>query len=171
MKPVRMLFIFFLFVIPALSFAQTGSTNEIDHPMIKPMPGFQLEPSISEKSDFSTYTFRIKNGNDTENIEKKGRFWKLHYYKKNDKGKIDQSVSKVEITENYKAAAVELGGEVLYEIRGKITFTVPLNNGAKLWCFVVAQNGNYDLNIIEVEGFKKQLTFDADEMMRILDSS
>ena len=71
---------------------------------------------------------------------------------------------------NYRAAAKEMGGKVLYAKRGKITFTLPLNNGGTLWAYVTALDGNYDLIIIEEEGFKKQLVFSAYQMKRTLDS-
>jgi len=144
--------------------------ESIEHPMVKKMPGFELVETLSKKSDFSTFSFRIKENKKTTTVEKKGRFWKLHFEKRNDKDKIDKKTSKIDIMNNYRFAAKEMSGKVLYAERGKITFTLPLNNGGKLWGYVTALDGNYDLIIIEEEGFEKQLVFSADQMKRTLDS-
>jgi len=155
-----------LFFFNTTSLAQ----ESIEHPMVKKMPGFELVETLSKKSDFSTFSFRIIENKKTTTEEKKGRYWKLHYENRDEKGKFNQKISKIDIMNNYRFAAKEMGGEVLYAERGKITFTLPLNAGGKLWGYVTALDGNYDLIIIEEVGFEKQLVFSADQMKRTLDS-
>jgi len=159
------LLIFFMFFS-----SYTSAQASIEHPMVKKMPDFKLVEALSKKSDFSIFPFRIIKNKKTSTIEKQGRYWKLHYENRNEKGKINRKISKIDIMNNYRAAAKEMGGKVLYAKRGKITFTLPLNNGTKLWAYVTALDGNYDLVIIEEKGFAKQLTFSADQMKRALDS-
>lgn len=162
----------FVFLILAFFFFNSNclAQESIEHPMVKKMPGFELVETLSKKSDFSTFEFRIKENKKTTTVEKKGRYWKLHYENRTNKGKIDKKVSKIDIMNNYRFAAKEMSGKVFYAERGKITFTLPLNGGGKLWGYVTALDGNYDLIIIEEEGFEKQLVFSADQMKRTLDS-
>jgi len=161
---ISLIQILFFFTISSIA------QESIEHLMVKKMPGFELVETLSKKSDFSTFSFRIIENKKTTTIEKKGKYWKLHYENRNDKGKIGKKISKIDIMNNYRFAAKEMGGEVFYAERGKITFTLPLNGSGKLWGYVTALDGNYDLIIIEEEGFEKQLVFSADQMKRTLDS-
>lgn len=163
---------FFILLLLSLLFnaALLNSQDDIEHSMVKKMPGFKLKKSLSKKSNFSIFKFRIIENKKTITLEKKGRYWKLVYHNKDNKGKFNTKISKIDIMNNYRAAAKEMGGKVLYAKRGRITFTLPLNNGGKLWAYVFALDGNYELIIIEEEGFKKQLVFSADQMKRTLDS-
>ncbi len=164
-KFLMLLFIFLLFNTSSLQ-----SQDDIEHPMIKKMPGFELIKTLSKKSKFSTFQFRISKNKKTTTVEKKGRYWKLVYVNSNNKGKVNTKISKIDIMNNYRAAAKEMGGKVFYAKRGRVTFTLPLNDGGKLWAYVTALDGRYDLIIIEEEGFEKQLVFSADQMKRTLDS-
>jgi len=147
---ISLIQILFFFTISSIA------QESIEHLMVKKMPGFELVETLSKKSDFSTFSFRIIENKKTTTIEKKGKYWKLHYENRNDKGKIGKKISKIDIMNNYRFAAKEMGGEVFYAERGKITFTLPLNGSGKLWGYVTALDGNYDLIIIEEEGFEKQ---------------
>lgn len=163
---------FFILLLLSLLFnaALLNSQDDIEHSMVKKMPGFKLKKSLSKKSNFSIFQFRIIENKKIITLEKKGRYWKLVYHNLDNKGKFNTKISKIDIMNNYRAAAKEMGGKVLYAKRGKITFTLPLNNGGTLWAYVTALDGNYDLIIIEEEGFKKQLVFSAYQMKRTLDS-
>lgn len=163
---------FFILLLLSLLFnaALLNSQDDIEHSMVKKMPHFKLKKSLSKKSNFSIFQFRIIENKKTITVEKKGRYWKLVYHNLDNKGKFNTKISKIDIMNNYRAAAKEMGGKVLYAKRGRITFTLPLNNGGILWAYVFALDGNYELIIIEEEGFKKQLVFSADQMKRTLDS-
>lgn len=163
---------FFILLLLSLLFnaALLNSQDDIEHSMVKKMPGFKLKKSLSKKSNFSIFQFRIIENKKIITVEKKGRYWKLVYHNLDNKGKFNTKISKIDIMNNYRAAAKEMGGKVLYAKRGKITFTLPLNNGGTLWAYVTALDGNYDLIIIEEEGFEKQLIFSAYQMKRTLDS-
>ena len=155
-----------------LIFFSTGSYGQetMGHPIIKPMPKAELVESLSEQVDFATYAFRTDQATGMELVEKKGRHWKLVYVIKNELGKTDQQVSRTEILENIKAAAKEIGGEILYERRnGKMTFTLPMENGSTILAYVTARTGSYEIFIIEEAGFKQRLTFGAAEMQKALD--
>lgn len=137
-----------------------------EHPVIKPMPRSKIVSAQSSLKNFASYQFRIKKG---KKIEKKGRYWHLRYRIKDTHGKVDRTIGSEEITENYRKAALEKGGSILYAAGYALTFTLPRKDGGITWAYLVAGNGSYDLYIIDEKGFKKQLTFGADEMKRQLD--
>ncbi|MFQ5865339.1 MAG: OmpA family protein [bacterium] len=140
-----------------------------DHPVVKPMPRSEMAAAQSQMKSFSSYTFNVKKGRKTEKVEKKGKYWKLRYLIKDANGRIDRNVGREEIVQNYKSAALEKGGEILYEAGYLLTFTLPRKDGGTTWTYLSAGNGSYDLYIIDEAGFKKQLTFGADEMKKALD--
>jgi outer membrane protein OmpA-like peptidoglycan-associated protein len=160
---VLSLFVFFL------------GTNEVlaegnEHPVIKPVPGSSVS-SKPEYKRFHAYTFRYeKNG---KRIEKKvkGQYWRLNYkyYKKN--GEEDRSVSALETIENFKEAAIERNGSILTERDHELIFTLPMSDGGKIWTHVYCNgwSGYYQLFIVEEKGFKKTLTFGAEEIKKQLD--
>ena len=140
-----------------------------DHGVIKPMPRSNLVKGQSSMKNFSSYTFSIKKGKKTEKIEKSGKHWQLRYLIKDANGKIDRNVSSQEIVRNYKEAALEKGGDILFEGGYILVFTLPRKDGGTTWAKVVAGDGSYYLYIIDETAFKRQLTFGADEMKRQLD--
>ena len=141
-----------------------------EHPVIKSIPGFQLVSTQSRTKNYAPYQFRVvKKGKKAERVEKKGKYWHLRYVIKDAKGKIDRSVSREEIVQNYKEAAIEKGGDILYEGGYLLTFTLTREDGGKTWAFLSAGDGYYNLYIIDEAAFKKQLTFDAEEMKKVLD--
>ena len=157
-----------VFFLPVYGFQSYGQ-EAMEHSVIKPMPKSVLIPAQSKKLKFSSYSFYVKKGKKAERVEKKGKYWRLRYIIKDAQGRTNRSVSRMEIAENYKAAALEKGGTVLYEVKGRLTFTLPMQNGGKTWAFVSAGEGSYNIHIIEEAGFKKQLTFGAEEMKSALD--
>jgi outer membrane protein OmpA-like peptidoglycan-associated protein len=140
-----------------------------EHPVIKPIPRSQLVPAQSRAKNYASHQFRVKKGKKAEKVEKKGKYWHLRYVIKDGNGKIDKSVSREEIVQNYKEAALEKGGNILYEETYLMTFTLTRKDGGTTWAFLSAGNGSYNLDIIDEAAFKKQLTFDAEEMKRALD--
>ena len=140
-----------------------------EHPVIKPMPRSQLVPAQSRVKNHASHPFQVKKGKKAEKIEKKGKYWHLRYLIKDTNGKTDRSVSREEIVQNYKEAALEKGGNILYERAYLLTFTLTRKDGGTTWAFLSAGDGSYNLDIIDEATFKKQLTFDAKEMKRALD--
>ena len=76
----------------------------------------------------------------------------------------------LEYIENYRQAALEQGGEVLYQNGGYLTFRLP-GDGVRTWVEVhVWNHSQQDLRIIEEAGFEKKLTFGPAEMKAALDA-
>lgn len=144
-----------------------------EHPVIKPYPGSVLAENMSKYDDFGEFDFRIKDPKTNRPINKKiqGKYWYLLYEVKNPDGSRKRDISRLEFFENFKAAAVEKGGEVLFEDQGQLVFSLPREDGGKTWCKVapVANLGQQYLTIIDEKGFEKSLTFSAEEMKMALD--
>lgn len=165
--------IFYLF-IPVFLFTVSVYAKEVkEHPLIRPFPGSVLVHNFKHLyHDFGEYSFRVKDAQTGKRSKKKvqGKEWKLRYILLDAKGKWDGSHSILEFRENYKQAALENGGTILYENQGYLTFTLPGDNGSDTWCEVQIWNKSMqDLRIIEQAGFKKSLTFGPAEMKATLD--
>ena len=162
---VLLVIVFLAFWEPAVALSKAE-----EHPVIKSIPGFQLVPAQSRIKNYAPYQFRVKTkGKKAERVEKKGKYWQLKYVIKDAKGKIDRSVSREEIVQNYKEAAIEKGGEIHYAVGYLLTFSLTREDGGKTWASLTAGDGSYNLYIIDEAAFKKQLTFDAEKMKKALD--
>lgn len=139
-----------------------------EHGVIKPMPRSQIVPAQSRVHNYASHRFLIQKGKKSERVEKKGKYWHFRYLIKDANGKIDRTVSREEIVQNYKEAALEKGGTILYEAGYLLTFSLTRKDGGTTWAYLSAGNGSYNLDIIDEAAFKKQLTFGAEEMMRAL---
>ena len=144
-----------------------------EHPMIRPYPGSVLAENMSRYTKFDQHEFFVTN-EDTGKRDKKavkGEYWRLLYEVRNPDGSRVQDISKLEFFENYKAAVEEKGGQVLFEDRSHLTFTLPRENGGITYCQVTgnAGLGQQDLTIVDEEPFKKSLTFGPAEMKAALD--
>jgi hypothetical protein len=130
-----------------------------DHPVIKPIPGSTLDSDDSEFSSYVAYTFKYKQDGKTVEKKIKGKYWRLEYQFLKDDGKRDESVSELEIIENYKQASLEKNGEVLGEDSRNLLFTLN-SEGKKYWVHLEAGSwkGWYCLNIIEQKDFKNKLS-------------
>lgn len=158
-----------MFLVAALA-ATAGECKE--HPLIRPWPGSELE-SNCQYNNFNEYTFRVTDEKTGETLKKtvQGKFWRLTYILYDENRKWETSHAILEYRQNYKQAALEKGGTVLYENQGSLTFTLPGDDGSTTWCEVQVWNKSMqDLRIIEVAGMKKTMTFGPAEMKAALDA-
>lgn len=141
-----------------------------DHPVIKPVPG-STASSNPKYQKFNAYTFRYKENGKRIEKKVKGKYWRFDYKYLLENGKTDDSVSALETLENFKQAAIEKDGEILKDTDIELIFTLLLSDGRKLWARVYCNgwNGYYQLYIVEEKGFKKKLTFGAEEIKKQLD--
>ncbi len=157
-----------IFRICFLSFWAVISTFIIaqDHPVIRPIPGFDLDDR--EFEDYASYTFRIEKDGQVSEKKIEGRYWFLYY--ENTKG--ERTFSKLEIIKNYRQAALEKGGQILSEENDtKLDFCMPVSDGVKIWVHLHTWVDSYELYIIEEETFEKKLELGAKEMMSQLKGS
>ena len=155
--PVKFFLTGLLFVLTFL-LAEAGAKQK-EHPFIRPIPGFTLEPG-SEYKNFSAHTFKVETGDGEKKKEVKGRYWALIY--EYEKGA--REFSRLDIMENYRQAALEKGGKILSQDDAAMDFSVPLPEGSTSWVHLHTWTDYYELTIVDEEGFKKKLTFSAREM-------
>ena len=144
-----------------------------EHPIIKPYPNSVLAKNMSKYSKFDQFEFFVQNKKtkQREKINVKGQYWKLLYEVRKPNGERVQDISTVEFLENYKNAALEKGGEVLWEDRGVLDIRIPRDDGGNTYCQIMpsANLGQIYLNIIDEKAFKQSLTFGVDELKSALD--
>jgi len=141
-----------------------------DHPVIKPIPGSTLDSSYSEYINYNAYTYKYEQDGESVESKVKGKNWKLDYQFLKEDGNRDESVSVLEILENYRQAALEKGGKILKEGDRDLIFTL-ISEDKKIWVHLKAGSwkGWYRLNIIEEKGFVQKLVFGAEEIKKQLD--
>lgn len=145
-----------------------------EHPLIRPFPGSILDERISKYQEFNAFDFTVVNpqtGKD-EKRTVKGNYRKLVYNLFKENGAPNKDVSPIEFFENFKAAALEKGGEIKWEhrVRG-LVFTLPRENGGVTWCKVEATDyGRTYLNIIDEKPLEASLEFGPAQMKAALDA-
>lgn len=159
-----------LFLIPS---EKISAQDILEHPVIKPFPNSVLANNMSKYDKFNEFEFIVmdKGTKKKNKVKVKGKYWQLLYEVRTPSGDRVKDISKVEYFENYKNAAREKGGEILFEDQQYLYLRIPKSDGGKTWCRVgpVPKLGQIYLNIIDEEGFKQSLTFGADELKTALD--
>ena len=114
-----------------------------EHPLIRPYPGSVLAQNMSKFQKFNAADFYVTDPATKKRIKKtiKGKYWRLLYEVRTPSGERVRDISKLEFFENFKAAALEKGGEVRYEGSGQLVFTVPNDEGGTTWCRVAGNAG------------------------------
>ncbi|MBN1356937.1 OmpA family protein [bacterium] len=145
-----------------------------EHPVITAIPGFTARSEYTENRDFHQHEFWFADPESGEWKKQtvRGKYWYLYYEALDAEGNPNESISPVEIMENYKAAALEKGGKILLEDgnNGYLTFTIPGPDTAITWCYVEASTGSYSIYIIEEKNFEKKLNFSADHIRKELEA-
>ena len=126
-----------------------------EHPIIKFFPDSECK---GEYKRYDRFEFPVEeNGKETKK-EVRGKHW---YFR----CKTDEEVSRLELIDNYKYAALKKDGQILHEDYNSLVFTVADPEGPVIWTLLVATGGGgYRLNIIEEKAFQKRLKFGAKQM-------
>ena len=159
----------FLLVIAAVSSVQAADV--IEHPVIRPYPGSVPGKGLCKHNNFSSHDFTWINPETGKQEKKtvKGEYWYLLYEARKPNGERNTDISKLEFYENFKAAAQEKGGKVVFE-NGRLVFTLPRDDGGTTWCEVSTTSlGQTYLTIIDEKGFTQKLTFGPQELKEALD--
>lgn len=161
---------FFLLVFCGLESFTIAGQDTLEHPVVKPMPGSILKAKISKKQNYSTFKFRVKEGNKVSSVEKGGQYWELRYEFRDADGKIDRTISRAEVIGNYVAAVKEKGGAILSQGSNFLVFSVPRQDGGKSWVKLTSNAGNYVLSVIDEKALEPVLSFGAEELKLALDA-
>ncbi|WP_157861401.1 OmpA family protein [Desulfurivibrio alkaliphilus] len=142
--------------------------------MIRPFPGAVLHERSSVYQNFDSYEFQVRNPQ-TGRAERqmvKGEYRRLRYFLHKEDGSRDTSVSRVEYFENFKSAALAMGGEIKWEDSRELVFTIPREDGGVTWCRVEVSvgAGSTILIIIDEEPLEIKLEFGPDQMKAALDA-
>jgi OmpA-OmpF porin, OOP family len=171
MKRVITLYGLFCLAIFAVS-VHAKTTNE--HPLVRPYPGSVLAENMSHYSTFDAYEFYCMNETTQKRQKKtiKGEYWRLLYEVRTPSGDRVKTISKLEFFENYRKAAEEKGGQVVFEDVAQLVLTIPREDGGITWLRVAgnAGLGQQDLIIVDEKPFKKSMTFGPAEMKAALDA-
>ncbi len=167
----------FAFIAVMILFAgslQAGAQEVTEHPLIRPFPGTVFDQIRSEYQNFSEYEFRV--GTPPRSYEAhtvRGEYRHLRYTLYNEDGTPNRDVSQVEYFENFKAAALEKGGEIKWEDRHYgLVFTIPREDGGITWCRVQTSvsAARTTLSIIDEKPLVTTLEFTPAQMMAALDA-
>lgn len=159
--------------IACCGFAVASEDDKLEHPLIRPFPGSVLIEDFSHYRKYDVYEFSVTDPETGETAEKpvKGEYRRLQYEVKDENGKPVPHISQLEFRENYRVAAEEKGGEVLYEDRNIMTFTVPREDGGITYCELSGNvgRGQQRLKIVDEKPFKRSMKFGPKEMKAALD--
>ena len=131
------------------------------------MPGYFLSGGSSFKeSQFDAYEFTVRQGD--RNVRQRVEGHLLVYYYYFDKTTGTTMPSALQIERNYQNAAVNSGGEILYDGHdGYGTTTLHVTKkGLESWA-EIKTNGNglaYYVTIVERQGMKQDVTANADAL-------
>ena len=156
-----------LFIIPI-------QAKEVpEHSFIRPFPDSVLVTNMSKHQNFNSYEFYIMNETTNTREKKlvKGEYWRLLYEVRTASGERVQNISKLEFFENYKAAAEQRGGKVVFQDVGQMVLAIPRDDGGVTWLRVAgnAGLGQQDLIIIDEEPFEQSMTFGPKALKEALD--
>lgn len=141
-----------------------------EHPFIRPFPGSVMAQNMSKYMKYDAFDFSVTDPETgkTEKVSIKGEYRRLLYEVFKENGERNTDISHLEFYENFKAAALEQGGEVRRE--EPLIFTIPRDDGGTTWCQVETTSlGQTYLTIVDEKPFRKSLTFGPAEMKTALD--
>ena len=164
----------FLAVIFFVTGTVPGISQEVtEHPLIRPFPGSVLDDRRAEYQNFGEYEFRAGEGRNYDIHTIMGEYRSLRYILSNDDGSLNRDISQLEYFENFKAAALEKGGEIKWEDRHYgLVFTISREDGGITWCRVTATPAaaRHDLFIIDQRPLETVLEFSPAQMKAALEA-
>jgi len=165
--------LFVVFLLLVLFIIPVQAREVPEHSFIRPFPNSVLATTISKHDSFNSYEFYYMNETNNKREKKlvKGEYWRLIYEVRTASGDRVQNISKLEFFENYKAAAEQRGGKVVFQDAVQMILTIPRDDGGITWLRVAgnAGLGQQDLIIIDEEPFKQSLTFGPKALKEALD--
>lgn len=174
MRMISGIFALLTLIVLVAGTAPANGQEVTEHPLIRPYPGAVFDERRSEQRNFSEYEFWVGTPpRDYTTHKVRGEFRNLYYFLYNEDGSPNRNVSQLEYFENFKAAALEKGGEIKWEDRRSgLVFTIPREDGGVTWCHVVtaAGSGRTTLRIIDEKPLETVLEFGPAQMMAALDA-
>lgn len=160
--PLTLMVVIGSILITGATFAKDDS---LEHPVIKPMPGYQIIPRISKKDPFGSLSIKIKEDRKTTRKKVDGQFWRLNYTK-GDKSQVSAG----EIIGNYHSAIKEKGGKITFSSKNDLHFSVPRKDGGISYATLHVAYSHYEIKIVDEKSLKTVLSFGAEELKKALDT-
>lgn len=165
--------LFLVFLLLVIFITPVHAKEVPEHPFIRPFPESVLATSMSKHENFGSYEFYFMNESTNKREKKliKGEYWKLLYEVRTASGERVRNISSLEFFENYKAAAIQRGGKLVFQDVVQMVLTIPRDDGGITWLMVSgnAGLGQQDLIIIDEEAFEQSLTFGPKALKEALD--
>ena len=148
------------FVLP-LGFDLVHASDDLEHPIVKPIAGSQFLTDKSFREDFGELRVDY-TGERGEQKLAEGVEWKLAYQ--------IESMSRDEIKANYTRAVQAIGGERYGLNRAtRANFRIPTVDGGLSWLKLVLKSGGiYELELIDEAQLELAVTFDAEGLTKQL---
>lgn len=164
----------FLTVLFLAAGALPAISQEVtEHPLIRPFPGAVFDEGRSEYQNYGSYEFRDGMGRNYEVQTIMGEYRSLRYHLYHDNGSPNRDVSQIEYFENFKAAVLDMGGEIKWEDRHYgLVFTISRDDGGMTWCRLTATPaaGRHDLFIVDQNPLETVLEFGQAQMKAALET-
>ena len=165
--------LFVVFLLLAIFIIPVQAKEVPEHSFIRPFPDSVLATALSKHENFNSYEFYYLNKTTNKREKKliKGEYWRLLYEVRTTSGDRVQDISMLEFFENYKAAAEQRGGKMVFQDVAQMVLTIPRDDGGITWLRVTgnARLGQQDLIIIDEAPFKQSLTFGPKALKEALD--
>ena len=165
MKHTRIIRITFVICSLLITGAIFAKDDSLEHPVIKPMPGYEIIQRISKKDPFGTLSIKMRANNKTSIKKVDGQFWRLSYNKA-DKSPVSAGV----ILGNYQKAVSEKGGKVTFSSKKDLHFSVPRKDGGISYATLHVAYSHYEMKIVDEKSLKTVLSFGAEELKKALDT-
>lgn len=154
-----------LMLFPLAAIAQEDEEGCKDHRDIPRYPGYYIA-GCSEK-DFASFEFPLDNDRAET---KEGRYLRIEYRLKDDQ----KDPGATAIARNFQNAFQKKGGKILYKyddgVSTESTLSMPLGKSER-WMLVRANNGGYDLEIVEIKAMEQKVEVSASEMLEALNKN
>ena len=159
----------FTIIVLMCSLLFTGTVyakeNSLEHPVIKPMPGYKIIERISQNDPFGSLSVKIKENRKITRKKVDGQYWRLSY------NKADKSrVSAGEIIGNYNSAILKKGGKITFSSKNDLHFSVPRKDGGISFATLHVAYSHYEIKIVDEKSLKTVLSFGAEELKKALDT-
>ncbi|GAB6095307.1 hypothetical protein JCM14469_15590 [Desulfatiferula olefinivorans] len=133
-----------------------------EHPDVLPFPGSVLAEKMSKYNKFNSAQFYRTHPQTKkkETINVKGEYYYLLYEVRTASGDRVRDISKTEFFEHFRKTAKGKGGEIIYEDQSYLIFSIPGNQGSKVWCKlnVTANMGQQYVLIVDEKSSEPEMS-------------
>jgi outer membrane protein OmpA-like peptidoglycan-associated protein len=151
----------------SIVFAQQDAKGCKDHPLFTRMPNTYIYECKFTEFDAREWPDPDTQGKTKVTVE--GKYWFIRYYNQKE---YEGKRSDLQVSRNYSNAMKKIGGSVYEGGASGYTYMKLLKDGKEIWAYVSSYRGDkIDVEIIEKEAMKQEITADAKFMAEGLSST